>query len=111
MAEPVYESGKLRAVWYKTGERDDGTPKLKRANFDVLQWAPVSGGVASKFVVPLGISRVDGKDLNDLVSIDAADVTEVGQEFGYYDGKNFVIEQHQHDGSDSIWGVHGFGYL
>lgn len=104
-----WESGKLKAVWYRIGSRDDGSPKLKRANFDVLQWKQPNGTTAETFVVPLGFTRITNEDLNDNVN-DMGEI-DFGQEFGFYDKQSYVIEQHEHDGSDSIFGVNGLGYL
>jgi len=105
-----WEDGVLKAVWYQIGKRsNDDSPKLKRANFDVLNWCPPGGTTVDTFVVPLGYTRITDEDLNDQVN-DMGEI-DFGQEFGFYSKQSYVIEQHEHDGSDSIFGLNGFGYV
>jgi hypothetical protein len=111
MTDLTFESGKLTAVYYNIGRREDRTNKLMRANFDVLDWG-VSSARTDRYAVPLGIERITNEDLNDpLTPSDAREAIDVGQEFGFYQAGEFIIETHDGNGGDSFFGVHSFGLL
>lgn len=100
----VFETGKLTDVWVQCGLDAFGQKRFQRANFDVLNWSS-DGGYPAMYVVPLGIERTNSADqaLNDLFR--------AGREFGYYGVESFVVDPSQGDGSDTIFGLHSFGYV
>lgn len=107
----VWESGRLTAVYHPVGTRSDGELRLKRANYDVLEWQGPGATRTSTYVVPLGFERVTDSDLEDYIHSDARDAIEVGQEFGFYQKGVAIVEPHQADGSDSWVGLQFFGHI
>ena len=106
-----FETGKLHAVYHPIGSVN-GEPRFKRANFDVLDWSATSTGIVQRYVLPLGFQRVTDSDLNDNDRVAGSDAIDVGQEFGFYSNKFFVVEQSEGSGQeDSLFSVHSFGYL
>ena len=71
-----------------------------------MNWASQLGGVAEQYVVPVGIVTAVASELPLL-----RQEIEFGREFGYYDGSSMVVEPHQGDGSDTLPGLHAFGYF
>jgi hypothetical protein len=105
MAETVWETGKLRAVWHPIGKRANGEQRFRRANFDVLQWAS-TGGAWDTYIVPLGTARITNADVTLL------EAERIGTEFGYYDIEPIVIDVHESDGRSDSWkALHSFGYI
>jgi len=113
MSELRYESGRLIAVYVDVGRREsDRSPKLLRANFDILEWASTSGSAVERYAVPLGFERVTAVDINDnLTNSDNREAVDVGQEFGFYQTAPHIIGSHEGDGGDSWFGIHAFGLL
>ena len=112
MASLQFESGRLTPVYHPMGTRSDGEPRYKRANYDILDWAISATGIFDRYVVPLGIERVTGLDLNDSDRPDGSDAIDVGQEFGFYGKTYFIVEPHEGNGSkDELFSIHAFGYL
>lgn len=104
------EKGRLTQVLHPHGTFSDGSPKFRRANYDLLEWSSVAGRKMETFVVPLGFERITHSDLNDFAAgQDTGDATDIGQEFGFYTGRSIVIEPHEADGSDSWKGLQFFG--
>ena len=113
MSELVFESGKLTAVYFNVGLRaSDRTPKLLRANFDVLQWGAAPSTRTDTYIVPLGFERVTAEDINDPLTVDDnREAIDVGQEFGFYQAGEHIIETHDGNGGDSLFGIHSFGLI
>jgi len=113
MSELAFESGKLTAVYYNIGPRaSDRTPKLLRANFDVLSWGAVPSTRVDTYILPLGFERITDEDINDQLTLsDSREAVDVGQEFGFYQAGEHIIETNDGDGSEGLFGVHSFGLL
>ena len=110
MPDAQRETGRLTAVYHPHGTFSDGTPRLRRANYDLLEWSSVAGRKMETFVIPLGFERITHSDLNDFdVGKDSGDATDIGQEFGFYRTRIVVIEPHEADGADSWIGLQFFG--
>lgn len=108
MAEAaVFETGKLTDIWSQVGRDAGGAPRFRRANFDILLWAAASGVVAEYYVVPLGLERSNSAD----IALKPDGTGQIGQEFGYYSGDSMFLDPSQGDGSDTIQGLHSFGYV
>ncbi len=107
----VWESGRLTAVYHPAGFRTDGELKLKRANYDVLEWVGPGATRMSTYVVPLGSGeRITHSDINDYTN-ENRDALDVGQEFGFYQKRIAIVEPHEGNGSDSWVGLQFFGYI
>lgn len=107
MADTIWESGKITQVVHPAGSWDNGQRRFKLANFELLQWASILGGLQEMYVVPVGTTSFVASDLGVAVRDQ-----ECGREFGFYDGSPFVVvDFHQADGSDNLLGLHAFGVL
>lgn len=98
-----FKTGKLKAIYSPVGSFSDGSKRLRRANFDVLQWAAVAGGLVETYIMPRG-NAITSEAVNDQDE-------QFGMEFGFYNGENLVVEPHMGDGSDNLFGLHMFGYV
>lgn len=111
-AELQRRTGRLTEVFHSVGRFPDGSQRLKRASYDLLEWVSVSGGTRSTYVVPLGFERITAIDLNDFIPAnEAAEAIDVGSEFGFYSGDREIVEANGGDSSDSWKGLHFFGYV
>lgn len=107
MAETVWTTGRLTPVYHPVGKRADGELMLKRANFDLMQWAAVPGGKVSTYITTLvggGVASADVEDENQ--------GEQLGRIFGYYNLNAVIIEPYEMGGMTDNWmGVHSFGYM
>lgn len=101
MAESIWQKGKLNAVYVPAGMRANGSPRFRRANFDLLSWAASASGPESIYIATIG-DRVSANAINNAEE-------NLGSEFGFYELEPIVIEPHQADGSDSWIGLHTMG--
>lgn len=98
----LFDSGRIILVKHPEGSFPDGSPRYRMGNFSHLIWASTLTGNQEAYVVTEG-DRVSGTDYN------LHTAPQHGQEFGYAQGDELVIEPHLADGSDSIVGLHFFG--
>ena len=111
MSELQFESGNLTPVFYNLGPRhSDRRPRLFRAPVDLLQWGAVPATRVDTYVVPVG-NRVDSGPVGEPRASAEREAIEVGQEFGYYDGRSIVPGMGAEDfkTNDSVWSVQFFG--
>ena len=106
MAEQVWTSGRLTAVYQPVGIDAFGRERFRRASFDLLEWAPVAGAPVAVYVNTLGFSNTDS------ASIDLNEAYMNGHEFGFYRLDSIVVEPHDGNGDDDTWvALHSFGYI
>ena len=112
-AEIQRRTGRLTAVFHPVGTFEGGARKLKRANFDLLQWASTEGGISRTYVVTRGFERITSAELQAgfIPGNVAAEAIDVGSEFGFYgDGYEVVEYGGQGAGVTDSWkGLHAFG--
>lgn len=107
MAEQVWTTGRLTAVYQPAGTHAGGSARWRRAPFDLLTWASTSGGAPETYV-----STHVGFDDGFPAVIDDSDAVGTGHEFGFYDFEAVIVEPHQGNGLDDSWkSLHSLGYL
>ncbi len=107
MPDSVWQTGVLQQVFNPVGVSDAGRKRLRLANFEVLRWASQLNGLVETYVVPVGFQTLVHADLNT-----AERDIDLLREFGFYgDADDVVIDFHQGDGSDNIFGLHSFGVI
>ena len=107
-----FQSGTLTAVYHNIGKRTaDGSVKLVRANFDILDWASTPGGLVERYALPLGFEKFTNEDLNDIpiAGNDAVEAIDVGIEFGSYQPEYIILNGGET--TESWLGLHEFGLL
>jgi len=103
MAEEVWDRGKLQAVYIPAGTRGNGSERFSRANCDVLRWkAPGKTTEATYVISPRASASGQWAETGGIDE-------RRSQDFGFYDVDNLIIESHNADGSDTIFGVQFFG--
>lgn len=106
MAEQVWTSGRLTAVYQPVGRDGLGRERFRRAAFDLLEWAPVDGDPVNVYV------NTVGSELPNSASADLKEAFANGHEFGFYRLDSIVVDPHQGNGEDDTWvALHSFGYI
>lgn len=110
MAETIWRSGILRAVWHPAGRfPEDTRPRFIRANFDVLTWVPNAGAAPETWIVTRGGDGFTYAAVNEGTLVDDL---EISREFGFYAAEPIIIDVHQGDGDGDDWhSLHCFGYV